>query len=204
MTKRNRTTSGSNWGLFNPFNGGVSGQYNPGGTSSHGKAAARRGTGGKVGKYKGKKGTFVDSKGVERYHTTGNATKEWKANQQRQNFLTNLGDEMGKTPEIPLATINKPTDFGSVDINQINKDRRVANENLYGGIGKEVKQVTNFMSDEKWNALPPDERKRMNESYTAKNTKYFGTDVEDERNIFGKMELSERDAKLQELLKGKP
>ena len=202
MTKRNRTTSGSNFGLFGgPKGWGVSGQYNPGGTSSHGKKALRGGTGGKVGKYKGPSGTYTDSKGVERYHATGNATKEWRANKKRNEFLANMEIEMGKTPEVPLAKIDRST---LLDINKINKDRRVANENLYGGIGKEVKQVTNFMSPEKWNALPPDERKRMNESYTAKNTKYFGTDVEDERNIFGKMELSERDAKLQELLKGKP
>jgi hypothetical protein len=62
-----------------------------------------------------------------------------------------------------------------------------------------VKKVTDFMSPEEWNAKSPEERKRMNESYADKNTTYYGTEADDERNIYGNMELSERDKKLREL-----
>ena len=198
MTKRNRTTSGSNFGLFGgPKGWGVSGQYNPGGTSSHGKKALRGGTGGKVGKYKGPSGTYTDSKGVERYHATGNATKEWRANKKRNEFLANMEIEMGKTPEVPLATIDRAPDlFSSLDINQMNKDRK------YVGIGKNVKKVSDFMTPEKWDALSPEEKNRMNESYTSKNTTYYGTGADDPENLYGNMSEEERDRKLKELQAG--
>lgn len=90
-------------------------------------------------------------------------------------------------------------DLAALDINQINQDRRAHLETLYGGIGKEVKKVTNFMSPEKWNALSQEEQNRMNESWKSENTEYFPTEADDERNIVGNMELSDRNRRLREL-----
>ena len=98
-----------------------------------------------------------------------------------------------KTTDI---TLPESGGFPSLDINQMNKDRK------YGGIGKNVKQVTNFMTPEKWDALSPEERNRMNESWKSKNTKYFSTEADDPENIFGRMSLEERDKKLRELQAG--
>ena len=101
---------------------------------------------------------------------------------------------MGETPEIPLAKINRAPDL--LNINQINKDRRDA---AYG-IGKKVKKVTDFMTPDKWDALSPEERERMNESYTNKNTEYYKTDYDSDENIFRERFSKEaRNKKLNEL-----
>ena len=143
---------------------------------------------------------MITKDGVELYKGSGTwgrsaAQREKdKVEKASNEVFTNMDKKMGETPEIPLAKINRAPDL--LNINQINKDRRDA---AYG-IGKKVKKVTDFMTPDKWDALSPEERERMNESYTNKNTEYYKTDYDSDENIFRERFSKEaRNKKLNEL-----
>tara|TARA_Y100000004_G_C8763425_1_gene347540 strand:+ start:66 stop:644 length:579 start_codon:yes stop_codon:yes gene_type:complete len=91
----------------------------------------------------------------------------------------------------PLATL---------DINQINKDRRIAAQE-FGGIGRQTKEVTNFMSDDEWNMLTKEEQDNLNKKWSDRNTEYFATERGAKGNIFDGT-LEERDEELRRLQAG--
>ena len=100
-------------------------------------------------------------------------------------------NELDTEPSNALATL---------DINQINKDRRLAAQE-FGGIGRQTKEVTNFMSADKWNMLSKDEQDNLNKKWSDRNTEYFATEQGTEGNIFDGT-IEERDEELRRLQAG--
>tara|TARA_Y100000361_G_scaffold127668_1_gene122173 strand:+ start:744 stop:1337 length:594 start_codon:yes stop_codon:yes gene_type:complete len=114
----------------------------------------------------------------------------------------NKSKEYNVASSLPLNELDtKPSNaLATLDINQINKDRRLAAQE-FGGIGTKTKEVTNFMSDDKWNMLTKEQQDNLNKKWSDRNTEYFATERGAEGNIFDGT-LEERDEELRRLQAG--